>query len=303
MLIQRCLPLSVAAILFSCSMANRKSPAASSSPTANPQRFELSGIDRSSDPCRDFYAYACTSWLASHPIPPDKPRVSRYDEMVDRNESWTQAILERAAAQGGAQSAREQKVGDAYASCLDQKTIDQRGLSVLAADFAAIETAIHARDWTVIFARFAGQGVNAPLTVYADQDVRSPDEMMLQLDVGGMGLRDRDDYLRDDEHTRSLRTAYGSHLRRVFMLLGEAASRCGSSDRHGDLPGARGSRRAHPAQQTGAVSPVDARRSAPARPRNRLAPLFRSAGGSFAGEAGQRHLAAISRSGAGAERQ
>ena len=225
MLIQRCLPLSAVALALSCSMANRKSPAVPSSTTPNPLAFELSGIDRSSDPCHDFYAYACASWLASHPIPLDKPRVSRYDEMVDRNEAWTQAILERAAAQSGAQSALEQKVGDAYASCLDQETIDRRGLSVLAADFAAIETAVHARDWTAIFARFAGQGLNAPFTVYADQDVRSPDEMMLQLDVGGMGLRDRDDYLRDDEHTRSLRTAYGSHLRRVFMLLGESEQR------------------------------------------------------------------------------
>ena len=204
-------------------MTNRKPAANASSPAANPLGFELSGIDRSADPCRDFYTYACGFWLARHPIPPDKSRVSRYDEMIDRNEAWTQAILERAAASGGDQSTLEKKIGDAYASCLDQRTIDLRGLSVLATDFAAIETAVQAGDWTAIFARFAALGVNAPFTVYPDQDIRSPDEMMLQLDVGGMGLRDRDDYLRDDEYTRSLRTAYRFHLRRVFALLGESA--------------------------------------------------------------------------------
>ncbi|HEX4827931.1 MAG TPA: M13 family metallopeptidase, partial [Xanthobacteraceae bacterium] len=113
-------------------------------------------------------------------------------------------------------------VGDDYASCLDQEAIDRRGLSPLAEDFAAIDALVDSANWTTIFARFAGQNVNAPFTVYADQDIRSPDEMMFWLNTGGLGLRDRDDYLRDDEHSRALRTAYRSHLRRVFTLLGES---------------------------------------------------------------------------------
>src|SRR5262249_30976732 len=158
-------------------------------------------------------------------IPADKPRVSRYDEMIDRNEAWTREILERAADDRRSRSPVEKQVGDDYASCLDQEAIDRRELSPLAEDFAAIDAAVRSANWTAIFARLAGQNVNAPFTVYADQDIRSPDEMMFWLNTGGLGLRDRDDYLRDDEHSRALRSAYRSHLRRVLALLGEPDER------------------------------------------------------------------------------
>jgi endothelin-converting enzyme/putative endopeptidase len=227
MLGRRCVALWVAVLATagSCSTAGNKPASPPAALAVDPLRFDLSGIDRSADPCRDFYAYACGSWLASHPIPADKPRVSRYDEMIDRNEAWTREILERAADDRRARSPVEKQVGDDYASCLDQEAIDGRGRSPLAEDFAAIDAALRSANWTAIFARFAGQNVNAPFTVYADQDIRSPDEMMFWLNTGGLGLRDRDDYLRDDEHSRALRSAYRSHLRRVLTLLGESDER------------------------------------------------------------------------------
>ncbi len=225
MLRRRSVVLCMAVLAGACSTASNKPAASPAAPAPDPLRFDLPGIDRSADPCRDFYAYACGSWLASHPIPADKPRVSRYDEMIDRNEAWTRVLLERAADARRSRSTLEKQVGDDYASCLDQQGIDGRGLSPLDEDFAAIDAAVRQADWTTIFARFAGQNVKAPFTVYADQDIRSPDEMMLQLNAGGLGMYDRDDYLREDEPSRALRTAYRSHLRRLFTLLGESDER------------------------------------------------------------------------------
>src|SRR5215831_1217031 len=157
MLSQRCIALWMAVLAAACSCSTASNKPASPPPAApspDPLGFDLSGIDRSADPCRDFYAYACGSWLASHPIPADKPRVSRYDEMIDRNEAWTREILEGAADDRHARSPVEKQVGDDYASCLDQQAVDGRGLSPLTEEFAAIDAAVGSANWTAIFARF-----------------------------------------------------------------------------------------------------------------------------------------------------
>lgn len=186
-------------------------------------RFDLSGIDRTLNPCKDFYAYACGRWMAAHPIPSDKSRVSRYDEMVERNETWTRDLLEKAAQARATRSPVEQQIGDDYASCMDQTAIDGRGTAPLRDDFETIDRALLANDWTLLLAHLHTQGVNAPLALYVDLDHRSPDQMQLQLDAAGIGLRDRDDYLRDDQHSRRLLAAYEAYLGRVFRFLGETA--------------------------------------------------------------------------------
>src|SRR6266851_1433092 len=97
-----------------CLPAKQGSPPISmarANPHPDPLRFDLSAIDRFGDPCGDFYAYACGGWLATHPIPPEKARISRYDEMVDRNESWTHELLEAAADEQRTRSPLEHQVG------------------------------------------------------------------------------------------------------------------------------------------------------------------------------------------------
>src|SRR5258708_34257505 len=86
------------------------------------------------------------------------------------------------------------------------------------------DRALDAGDWTELFARLHAQDVLAPFSSYALEDIRSPDRMLIQIDVGGMGLRSRDDYLREDEQSKALRTAYQLYLRRLFALGGESAS-------------------------------------------------------------------------------
>jgi len=188
-------------------------------------RFDLSAIDRSGDPCDDFYAYACGGWLATHPIPPEKDRISRYDEMVDRNESWTHELLQAAADDQRMRSPLEQQVGDDYAACLDQKAIDARGLAPLEKDIAALDGNLRTGDWATILARLNAEGVNAPFNTYVDADIRSPARTLLQIDTGGIGLSDRDGYLREDERSKALRNAYRLYLRRVFNLLGEPSEK------------------------------------------------------------------------------
>src|SRR6266852_9327204 len=109
--------------------------------TPDPLRFDLSGIDRSADPCLDFYAYACGGWRATHPIPPDKFRISRYNEMIDRNEAWTRELIENASSESRVRTLLERQVGDEYASCLDQAGIDARGQGSQRQDIDGIDRA------------------------------------------------------------------------------------------------------------------------------------------------------------------
>src|SRR5512139_1820717 len=88
--------------------------------------LEQSSLDRTIDPCVDFYQFTCGGWLANSPIPPDRTRWGRFHEVDERNKTAIKALLEEAAKGIGA-DAGTKKLGDFYASCMDDATIDRTG--------------------------------------------------------------------------------------------------------------------------------------------------------------------------------
>src|ERR1700746_772553 len=101
------------------------SQTASQVPTAENTKglgFDLDGLDRSADPCSDFYQFACGNWMKKNPIPPDQARWGSFKALEDRNEAILHSILERYSADDPKRTPNQQKIGDYYASCMDEAT-------------------------------------------------------------------------------------------------------------------------------------------------------------------------------------
>ena len=89
--------------------------------------IDLDNIDKAVDPCTDFFQYSCGSWLKKTEIPPDKSRWGSFDELHERNITILKGILEKASAENASRSADQQKIGDYYGSCMDEKTVNSQG--------------------------------------------------------------------------------------------------------------------------------------------------------------------------------
>src|ERR1700691_2414637 len=102
-------------------------------------------MDMTANPCLDFYQYACGTWMANNPIPPDQSRWGTFDQLADRNRAVLHGILEKASVDNARRSPVEQKIGDFYASCIDEPAIDQLGTKPLEPELKRID-AIKSKD-------------------------------------------------------------------------------------------------------------------------------------------------------------
>ena len=201
-------------------------PAAAQTPSASTQPvLDVSSMDKTIDPCVDFYKYSCGGWMKSNPIPPDQSSWSAYSKLHDENLAQLRTILEAAASSSAQRSAAEQKIGDYYASCMDVAAIDKLGARPLEPELKRIAALKSKSD----LAGYVGSS-QYPTPIYGSgslfsfrstQDAKDATEVTAEADQGGLGLPDRDYYLKDDAKSKELRTAYVAHVQKIFELLGD----------------------------------------------------------------------------------
>jgi endothelin-converting enzyme/putative endopeptidase len=184
--------------------------------------FDAGAIDHNISPCVNFYQYACGGWLAANPVPSDQSRWGRFDALQERNRTILQSILESASGNKPTRTSIEQKIGDYYASCMDTKAIDQKGLAPIQPDLDRINAMDNKAAITGVVTSLYRIGSHPFFQFSSEPDARDSTEMIAGLDQGGIGLPDRDYYFRADEKSVEIRKQYVAHLLKLFELLGNS---------------------------------------------------------------------------------
>ncbi len=181
--------------------------------------LDLRDMDTTVDPCTDFFTYSCGGWLKQNPIPPDQTSWSLYSKLEDDNKLVLRDILEVASKSSADRSPSQQKIGDYYAACMDEGTINSAGLKPLKADFEKIAAIRSKQDLADVAAAIADDDVL--FSFGSDQDFKDSSEVIAEAGQGGLGLPDRDYYLKDDAKSKELLKAYVTHVQKTFELLGD----------------------------------------------------------------------------------
>ena len=185
---------------------------------------DLGALNRNVDPCANFYQYACSGWMTANPLPADASRWGRFDALQDQNRLLLNNVLEAAAGDRANRSATEQKIGDFYAACMDEKNLDARGLEAIQRDLNRIAVIQDRKEIAGLVVYMFRIGSNPFFRFGSEQDAKDSSRVIAVLDQAGLGLPDRDYYLRTDAKSVELRNKYVAHIQAVFELLGSSSS-------------------------------------------------------------------------------
>ena len=219
--------LSLAGLTCASAPAGAQTKAADQPATSFPYTpgLDVNGMDKTADPCVDFYQYTCGGWMKNNPIPADQPRWSVFGKLAQDNQRYLWGILDGLAKNTQGRNARQQKIGDYFNACMDEGAVEKLGAKPLEPFLRQIAALKSKRELPALLAKlqlgtadagfFFGFGSN--------QDFADSTKVIAFATSGGLSLPDRDYYLKTEDKSKEIREKFVAHVARMFELLGDSA--------------------------------------------------------------------------------
>ncbi len=224
---RRATSVAVALVLSAAAVPARAQQSSAAPLTAMPYTpsLDVTSLDRSVNPCVDFYQFSCGGWQKNNPIPADQASWNVYAKLADDNQQFLWGILQEDAKPAASRTPVQQKVGDYFEACMNQPAIDAQGDTPLLPALRTIDGLKTrpelAQALTSLHKTYPGQYFFNSGT---DQDAVDSSTIIVAVDAGGLGLPDRDYYLKSDPHSITLREQYVAFIEKLLGLAGTPAA-------------------------------------------------------------------------------